>query len=1045
MKKRFLKKAAALVCAFVFLQSAVFADTVFKTLVIIHNMEPVTNDGETFYPVHLYSAVDSLDYENVGFDINVKSPNGDENYQKTTSTVYKNMTVTDSNGDTKNYTAEDFGGNYIFGAELLFDSKAYKNATTELLITPFATKSFKTEDDAEKIFGTEAKINETTLAEKGDESLFKEEDKFETVFKNTQKYLYRVGNANAVSLGKLFSAKEGKTVESAEVEFEVTALEGNATADYSKNETDWTLSTLKFSNTGTVKLCIKENSKTAQLYLEVVEGKNVSVFSDLDSSNNNVLLGNIKITQNGYFNVTKTLFGNGFTFDISGGRNANEGIIYLSGGTLDNLNIVGEVYTTYAETMYSEYSSAAVRTSGTSKITNCCISNCRSAVRVYDGKLTVENSVLLGGRYANMEIFGGDVKLKNVTTVNMSDTKNKVLGLGIVFDGSGGSLEADENFVQYNWVKESDNQYIPEKTQLQTYFNQMFGYTDFVYEYSGEKYVNTGIISVTSDVSASDITGLPKDYASQTVSSATVFTVKKTSAEKYFSNGVPSFGEWQAEKQGIYSPKETWTYPQIYNSDSGKLLAVFTEGETFEFNPNFLSVSKHGKSLDVSVSMDGADYTGKNIKLDKSGEHILTYTYSDPYNYNASAEKDKTVTYTKTLALQSVANEPEAKNAEFSYTDGSGTKIVEIGGKNYVMPDVSATSDTIASTTVDGVTVYMPIVTAVYKNNSSDYDAYAPIFTAVNIKDFENADDTSGTIYDKSSTSCPENWGKSSGSPYINGAASTKDDPVKYSSYGLCYYSNKGSEISEQKQTVCFYYTDNTGKTFYYYIQYKFEAHKLCVPSGTMITLADGSKKAVENITLKDRVLAFNHEKGGFEGAEISFIENDGINDYKIVNLKFSDGTVTRLISEHGYFDLDLMKYVYITEDNYKSFEGHRFYKEDGSFAVLERAWITKEKTGCYSFPSKYHLNFVADGFLSMPGGIEGMFNIFEYNGDLSYNKEKMAEDIEKYGLFDYSDFKDYMTYEDYLKYPAPYLKVAIEKGILTEQGLINLINRYIR
>lgn len=325
--------------------------------------------------------------------------------------------------------------------------------------------------------------------------------------------------------------------------------------------------------------------------------------------------------------------------------------------------------------------------------------------------------------------------------------------------------------------------------------------------------------------------------------------------------------------------------------------------------------------------------------------------------------------------------------------------------------------------------------------------AYAPIFTAVEITDYADGGLGDATVYNSKTESKPSNFGKESGNPYINGAATTATEPCVYENYGLCWKSNKGSDISEQKNQVCYKYTDNAGKTSYYYICYLYEAHKCpsCIPSGTMITLADGSKKAVERLGDDDRVLAFNHETGCFESAGIAFLENDGVKDYTVVNLGFSDRTQTRLIYEHGYFDLDLMKYVYIREGNFDEYIGHRFFKEDGTSAVLEKAWVSRERVGCYSFPSEYHLNFVADGFLSMPGGISGMFNIFEYNEDLSFNKEKMEADIEKYGLFEYSDFEKYMSREEWSKYPAAYLKVALGKGLITYGEVESLLERYVK
>ena len=224
-----------------------------------------------------------------------------------------------------------------------------------------------------------------------------------------------------------------------------------------------------------------------------------------------------------------------------------------------------------------------------------------------------------------------------------------------------------------------------------------------------------------------------------------------------------------------------------------------------------------------------------------------------------------------------------------------------------------------------------------------------------------------------------------------------------------------------------------------------------CVPSGTMITMADGSMKAVEDLTSDDRVLVFNHETGEFEEQGIIFYEADGVDDYKVINLSFSDGSVTRLIYEHGYFDLDLMQYVYIREDNYTDYIGHRFAKtiltDDGydiESVTLTDAWITEEHTGSFSFPSVYTLNFIADGFLSMPGGIEGMFNFFDYDENLKYDEAAMAADIAAYGLLDYSFFEEYVSYEEFSAYPAKYLGIALGKGLMTQEQLEYLISRYV-
>ena len=220
-----------------------------------------------------------------------------------------------------------------------------------------------------------------------------------------------------------------------------------------------------------------------------------------------------------------------------------------------------------------------------------------------------------------------------------------------------------------------------------------------------------------------------------------------------------------------------------------------------------------------------------------------------------------------------------------------------------------------------------------------------------------------------------------------------------------------------------------------------------CFTDGTLITLADGTQKRIEDLCESDVLLVFDHETGKFIEAPIVFIERDGWAEYNVINLKFSDGRVTRLIYEHGLFDLTLNKYVYITEENCSEFIGHEFAVIDGDHwntVTLTEAFVTTEYVGCYSLVTAYHLNYFIDGLFSMPGGIEGLFNIFEYGDGLVYDEEQMQKDIEAYGLYTYEDFEDYIPEEVYYAFPAAYLKIAVGKGYLTFDDILAMIERYV-
>lgn len=226
-----------------------------------------------------------------------------------------------------------------------------------------------------------------------------------------------------------------------------------------------------------------------------------------------------------------------------------------------------------------------------------------------------------------------------------------------------------------------------------------------------------------------------------------------------------------------------------------------------------------------------------------------------------------------------------------------------------------------------------------------------------------------------------------------------------------------------------------------------------CVAEGTLITLADGTQKAVEDLTGEEMLLVWNLFTGEFDAAPILFIDSDPAGTYEVVRLSFSDGTEVKVIYEHGFWDCTLNEYVYLDGDA-AQYLGHWFLKqttdEDGELisvrVQLTQVTITQEYTAAYSPVTYGHFCYFVNGMLSMPGGIEGMFNIFEVDAEtMQYDEAQMQADIAQYGLFTYEEFAQL--------YPVPeemfeacggqYLKVALGKGLITGEGLEQLIARY--
>ncbi len=217
-----------------------------------------------------------------------------------------------------------------------------------------------------------------------------------------------------------------------------------------------------------------------------------------------------------------------------------------------------------------------------------------------------------------------------------------------------------------------------------------------------------------------------------------------------------------------------------------------------------------------------------------------------------------------------------------------------------------------------------------------------------------------------------------------------------------------------------------------------------CITPDTLITLADGSQVMVKDLKGDELLLVWNLFTGTYDTAPILFIDSDPEKIYEVIYLTFSDGTVVKVISEHGFFDLDLRSYVYL-DRNAADYIGHSFDKS-GTAIQLVDVEIREEYTTAWSPVTYGHLCYYVNGMLSMPGGIDGMFNIFEVDEDtMKYNEESMQADIEQYGLFTYEEFAAEVPVPEIMfeALGGQYLKVAIGKGLTTVEELQRLAARY--
>ncbi len=223
-----------------------------------------------------------------------------------------------------------------------------------------------------------------------------------------------------------------------------------------------------------------------------------------------------------------------------------------------------------------------------------------------------------------------------------------------------------------------------------------------------------------------------------------------------------------------------------------------------------------------------------------------------------------------------------------------------------------------------------------------------------------------------------------------------------------------------------------------------------CLVEGTLVNLADGTQKKVEDLTMDDVLLVYNHYTGKYEGAKLLFNAHANLpaQPSDVITLHFANGTKLRIANEHAFFDLDVGGYVFINAKNLGDYIGHRFASVEyvngeavESSTVLVGGSAKREIVKIYSPVTIGNLNTVAEGILALtafPGQSRGFVNYFEYEeGTMKYDEAKMQADIEKYGLYTYEDFKALMPEEMFYAAPWAYFKVAVGKGLLTWDEIV--------
>ena len=733
---------------------------------------------------------------------------------------------------------------------------------------------------------------------------------------------------------------------------------------------------------------------------------------------------------------------------------------------------------------------------GNCTISNCYISGSRTALCLRGGNnVVIENTTLAGGSYANMQICAGsNVTLRGLTTVqvDVADSYGKgktAHGLGIAVDSNVVDIYIEGELNQYNWLCEEQwNSIVP--SSYQSAFPKFFTNSTFSkywhYLNGGTvPYVNMGFLfacnwdtariydnRTTVDYGMCDATIANVDggvYSKVNTVGGNAITDSNLIDPGYNASGfnpvAPVFVFDNTANNDDDDENDAGDTYCVYDESSG-VLKIGVTGDSKTLDLSGVAVSKNETILSHEAYLNGTQISGSSVTINTADGAKQTLTFKVSTN-DVGYDKDG-----------------NAISGSIEYT---WTITVEVATLSYPAPVWNMGDDYQFDTS--------NCVYAYYKT-SQGYGEAVPIYEGIKINYYNK----SGTFVEldlSGTTTLPTGSGNSNSNAFTYTLDDGSTLTMKFSSgwksgattHQFTTYNNKvyiypqsldNDNYVRAKTTnqdfdvkITYNFTDPNGQstgeqTMQWYnaaasngsvstVQWKtFDSTNgktytaPCVTPDTLVTLADGTQKEIQYVTHEDELLVWDFVNGKYAVKPSSIVMNHGYDNYTVVSLTFDDGTVVNTINGHGFFDKDINEFVILHKENVQDYVGHNFVKQDvNKTTKLISYTVREEYTESWSVLTAEHYNCMLGGMLTItPAEVEDSPKYlmpFEIGEDMQYDAEAMQADIEKYGLYTYEDFAEYMTYEQFKALNLSIFKVSVGKGYITWKEILYLIGVHIK
>lgn len=196
----------------------------------------------------------------------------------------------------------------------------------------------------------------------------------------------------------------------------------------------------------------------------------------------------------------------------------------------------------------------------------------------------------------------------------------------------------------------------------------------------------------------------------------------------------------------------------------------------------------------------------------------------------------------------------------------------------------------------------------------------------------------------------------------------------------------------------------------------------ICLVEGTMITMADGSYKAVEDVGYNDLIRVWNFDLGEFSEALPIFVKREETHN-KHNRFTFSDGTVLRTVGHH-VFNKQAGAFTMLIRDTTPV--GTITFNEFGEEVTLISKETIEEPVRFYNVWTQYHLNLFADGILT-----SNRFNNIYPIRDMKFVKDARAlRPLEEFDNIDPKYISGLRLQEQPAHYSAEYIRDYVENKL---------------